>query len=323
MSADKVVVVGGGGFVGKSLCFELLRSGHTVVSVGRGEYPELTNACIEVVRLDIANPDISALTKAFEGAVGVFHTAADVSMWGPYSKFYRTNVLGTRNIIQACKTAGVRILVYTSSPSVIACGRDLRDVDETIEYPLRYNAFYPLTKAIAEREILAANCDSLFTVALRPHLIFGRGDNHFEPLIVKRAKQGRLVKIGQGENLVSLCHIEDCTSAHLSAYEACLRDEDARGRVFFVKSGDVNLWRWIDCVLEKNGLSKVKRSVPVGVALILGGMFDFFAKISGYRLEPPFTKFLVEEMVTDHFFNIEGAKRYLGWEPKHTNLFEW
>jgi nucleoside-diphosphate-sugar epimerase len=87
----------------------------------------------------------------------VFHVAARVGVWGPYEAFYRTNVLGTRAVIEGCRAAGVAHLVHTSSPSVVYNGQALAGADETLPLTEACPSPYPLTKAMAEREVLAAN----------------------------------------------------------------------------------------------------------------------------------------------------------------------
>ncbi|RIL09118.1 MAG: 3-beta hydroxysteroid dehydrogenase, partial [Proteobacteria bacterium] len=152
----KFIVTGGGGFVGRALCRRLVEMGHEVISVSRSNYPELENLGAGCAVADLGR-DLNVLKRVFQGAKAVFHTAAKVDMWGPYQDFYASNVLGTRNVLQACREAGVPNLIFTSSPSVIACGGDLEGVNESVPYPAKHQAAYPATKAIAEREVLAAN----------------------------------------------------------------------------------------------------------------------------------------------------------------------
>ena len=110
--AKRYLVTGGGGFVGKALCKELRRQGHEVVSLSRGNYPDLEAAGVLTKQVDIGS-DVERWSSLFNGIDGVFHTAAKVDMWGDYESFYNTNVLGTRNVLTACRRAGVKNL---SSP---------------------------------------------------------------------------------------------------------------------------------------------------------------------------------------------------------------
>ena len=107
--------------------------------------------------------------------------------WGPVADYVRANVQGTDHVLAACASHGIERLVHTSTPSVVHAGGDLEGVDEALPYPARFHAHYPATKAFAERRVLAANGRRLRTVVLRPHLIWGPGDNHLLPRIVARA----------------------------------------------------------------------------------------------------------------------------------------
>ncbi|MCB0331946.1 MAG: NAD-dependent epimerase/dehydratase family protein, partial [Bdellovibrionales bacterium] len=269
-------------------------------------------------RIDITASS-EALTEIFRGIDVVFHVAAKVDMWGSYDDFYRTNVLGTRNIILACRQAGVRRLVYTSSPSVVADGSDLLGVDETYPYAKEYKAYYPATKALAEQEVLAANDDSLFTCALRPHLIWGPGDTNLIPTVLVKARSGRLMQIGQGNNLVDFSYIKDCVHAHLCAARALDENPASRGQAYFISQGEPTLlWEWIGEILDRNGIAPITRTVPSRIATVIAGFAEFFARCSPIEIEPFLTKFLVSEMSTSHYFCIEKAKRLLGYVPQYT-----
>jgi nucleoside-diphosphate-sugar epimerase len=114
----------------------------------------------------------------------------------------------------------VQRLVCTSTPSVVYNGRDLAGADESLPLTSRCPAAYPLTKAIAEREVLAANSPGLRTVALRPHLIWGAGDPHLVPRVIAQARASRLRIIGTGRNRVDMVHIHNAVDAHLLAERA-------------------------------------------------------------------------------------------------------
>ena len=138
----RYLVTGGGGFVGAALCRALIHDGHSVTALARGSYPALQQIGVNFIRCDIAS-DQAALATAVDGIDGVFHVASKVDSWGSRSDFYSTNVIGTRNLLSACKTAGVRNFVYTSTPSVVECGRDLINGDESLPYPAEFDAYYP------------------------------------------------------------------------------------------------------------------------------------------------------------------------------------
>lgn len=278
---------------------------------------------VECHQVDIGSaPEL--WSDLFKGCDGVFHTAAKVDMWGRYDDFFATNVKGTQAILQACRLAGVKALVFTSSPSVVHDGTDLRGVDESYPYPRHFDAYYPQTKAQAEQEVLRADePGALRTVALRPHLIWGPDDTNLIPTVVERAKAGRLTRIGGGENLVDLTFIDDCVQAHIKAMEALIETpERVGGKAYFISQGDpVSLWGWIDQVLQANGLPPVKKSIPTQLADGLAIVMEFVARCLGrlgVSTTPLLTRFLVSEMATHHYFDISRAKRDFGYEPSCT-----
>lgn len=316
----KAVVTGGGGFVGGAICRRLRALGHDVTAVGRRPDPFREGEAIPYVVHDLAAPGAAgSLATIFAGADCVFHTAAHVRMWGRREAFVRGNVVATEHVIEACRTAGVRGLVFTSSPSVVAADHDLRGVDERQPYPPRHAAFYPETKAAAERSVLAADGGGLRTIALRPHLIFGPGDTNLVPTILRRARAGRLVRVGDGGNLVDLTYIDDCVSAHLLAAIALDSRPAATGRAYFISQGTpVRLWDWVDRVLAAHGLPPVRRHVSTRTALRLAGLAETAWRVMRLESDPPLTRFLAAEMASDHYFDITAARVELGYQPSCT-----
>lgn len=317
--ADKFLVTGGGGFLGRALCLHLRSQGQAVISVSRGRYPELEAAGVQTVSADISSPPENYLA-AFEGVSAVFHTAARVDMWGAFDDFYRTNVIGTGNIIEACKSRGVPRLIYTSSPSVIAGEHDLCGVDESVPYPSRYKAFYPQTKAMAERAVIEAGGQGgLSTIVLRPHLIFGPGDTNLVPTILKKADAGKLLRIGTGTNLSDFCFIEDCVHAHVCAESALAANPALSGKKYFISQGDpMPLWGFVDEILNRTNRPVLSRSIPAWLARGLAGGLEGLRRFGVGPAEPVLTSFLVSEMSTSHYFDISAARRDLHFRPRYS-----
>lgn len=318
MEKKSVLVTGGGGFLGRALCLALKDRGYEVFAVSRKRYISLVDAGIQSVACDLSG-DTAAIWPILQRVEAVFHVAAKVDMWGDYESFYATNVRGTQHLLDACRISGVKKFIYTSSPSVIASGSNLRGVNESIEYPGQYDAFYPQTKAEAEKRVLAAhNPEGLLTLSLRPHLIWGPGDTNLVPTILERAERKRLVRIGPGNNLVDTTYIADCVQAHLCAFDALGKVEAAGGRAFFISQGEpVSLWKWIDDILLLNGYPPVKRNLPHRLAKIIASACEFLATIKKSG-EPLLTRFLVDEMATDHYFDISAARELLGYRPSYS-----
>ena len=166
--AMHVLITGGNGFIGFGLARSLLAQGVAVRTLHRREDHRLKELGAEVYIGDIADPD--CVQHAVGGCDTVFHTAARVGVWGNYSDYYHSNVTGTKNLIAACQREKVPHLVYTSTPSVVFSGADQEGVDESTPYPQHFYNAYQQTKVLAEKQVLAANDESLKTISLRPHL---------------------------------------------------------------------------------------------------------------------------------------------------------
>jgi nucleoside-diphosphate-sugar epimerase len=310
----KALVTGGGGFLGSAIVQRLVPRGDTVHSFSRGDYPELRALGVQLFQGDLT--DAEALARAADGCDIVFHVAAKAGIWGPYDKYHRANVIGTENVLAACWRCGIQRLVYTSSPSVVFNGRDMEGVDESTPYPGHYHAHYPKTKALAEQIVLQANGPTLATVSLRPHLIWGPGDNHLIPRIIARASSGRLRRIGRYSKLVDTVYIDNAANAHLLAADHLTPGSPIAGKAYFISQGEpLPLWDLINRILDAAGLPPVTRSVPVSVAYALGALCEAAYSALRKQSEPPMTRFLAKELSTAHWFDIAAARRDLGYQP--------
>ena len=256
----KVLITGGGGFLGSSLARKLLEGGNEVTILGRKSYPEFENFT-HCVKADVR--DLSSMLLALKEQEVVFHTAAIPGIWGNYSDFYSTDVKGTKNVISACYENRVKKLIYTSSPSVVFGQLDMEGIDEKIPYPDKYLCHYPKTKAIAEKLVLAANgYKDLATICIRPHLIWGPGDPHLIPRLIERAKSKKLVRVGNGINLVDMIYIDNAVEAHIKACEKLCIGSQIAGKCYFVSDGEpVILWEWIENLLKELKLPAVTKSI--------------------------------------------------------------
>jgi nucleoside-diphosphate-sugar epimerase len=338
------LVTGGTGFLGRKLVERLLAEGRRVAVLGRTPAPDLAARGVHFIRASL--DDASAATSACENVDTVFHVAAKVGVWGRYDDFFRINVLGTRALLEGARRHGVKNFVHTSTPSVVYNGHALANADESLPLTTRCPSPYPLTKAIAEREALAANSPALRTLALRPHLIWGVGDPHLVPRVLARARAGRLRIVGDGQNRVDMVHVENVVDAHLlaeTALKRChvLRDNcsvsplknppenchvmsdtssapvSAAGRAYFITNGEpVILWDWVNQLLTALGEPPVSRHLSLATASSLGAICETLWRVLPLRGEPPMTRFIAAELAKDHWFNLAAARRDLGYAPR-------
>ena len=309
----KVLVTGGGGFLGSAILTRLVEKNYQVRSFSRNRYPGLSSMGIEQIQGDIC--DKTAIEHALQGVDLVFHTAAKAGIWGNYSDYYRTNVTGTQNVIAGCKKHHVSRLIYTSSPSVVFSGTDMAGVNESVPYPTTYHAYYPQTKAIAEQVVIKAAGQGLTTIILRPHLIWGPGDKHFVPRIIARAN--RLIRVGNGKNLVDTVYIDNAAEAHILAAEALEKNPELSGNIYFISQGDpVPLWDMINHILKAAGLAPVRHSMPHSMAWLIGVMLEMTYRSFRINKEPRMTRFLADELAKAHWFDISAARKDLGYAPR-------
>lgn len=317
-SPGPALVTGGTGFLGRRIVERLLAQGRPVSVLGRTGAPDLEARGVRFI--GAALDDQAAVRAACTGMATVYHVAAKVGVWGRQEEYFRTNVLGTRAVIEGCRSSGVRQLVYTSTPSVVYNGKDLAGADESLPLTRDCPSPYPLTKAAAEAEVLAAHGSGLRTVALRPHLIWGPGDPHLVPRILSRARAGRLRIVGTGANRVDMVHVENAADAHLAAETALAQPSGpAGGKAYFITNGEpVVLWEWINSLLVALGESPVSRRIPLGAASAIGAACEAAWTVLPLGGEPPMTRFVAAELAKDHWFDISAARRDLGYRPRVT-----
>ena len=311
----RVLVTGGGGFLGGAVVRGLLARGDDVVSVARSDYPELRALGVRTVRGDLADPAVAL--QAADGCDAVVHVAAKAGIWGTPAQFERSNVEATLSVITACRSLGIARLVHTSTPSVVHAGGDIEGGDESLPYASSFTSDYPRTKAIAERAVLAAADGSLATVALRPHLVWGPGDPQLTARILERARSGRVRFVDGGDAVVDTTYVDDAVTAHLCALDALSPGAACSGRAYFISSGDPRPVREVvNAILAAAGLPPETRSVPLRVAVAAGAAAEGVWRLLGRSDDPPMTRFLAHQLATAHWFDISAARRDLGYEPQ-------
>jgi len=310
------LVTGGSGFLGRYIVEQLAARGDRVRCLSRSAPQEMATERVEIVRGDIR--DAAQVRDACRGVDVVFHVAAVPGVWGAAATFHDINVVGTRNVIAGCRQNGVRKLVFTSSPSVVFDGKSHTGANESLPYAESFLCAYPQTKAIAERAVLAANgADGLTTVALRPHLIFGPRDPHLLRRVVQRAAAGKLRRVGDGTNKVSVSYVENAARAHVQVCDAMGPPAACAGRAYFINEpAPVNLWDFVNEVLSRAGLSKLERSIPAAAAWRIGSLLEIGWRMLRLRGEPPMTRFMAAQLSTSHWYDISAATRDFGYAPQ-------
>lgn len=311
------LVTGGGGFLGLYIVEQLLEAGYTVRVLCRNQYARLDRLGVGWIKGDVRNKNI--VNQACSDADVVFHVAALPGIWGSWNLFHSINTVGTQNVIDACTANGVKRLVYTSSPSVVFDGEDHIDATEKLPYPAEYQAHYPHSKALAEQAVLSVNGTSgLATCAIRPHLIWGPRDTQLIPRLIRRAQSGKLRRVGDGTNVISMSYVENVAAAHLQAANALEVDSPVGGNAYFINEPEpVNCWEWINTLLDRAGLPAIEKTISAGTASMVGGVFELIYKALFFLPgEPPMTRFLASQLSTSHSYKIDKAVRDFGYQPR-------
>eukprot|EP00051_Salpingoeca_urceolata_P001092 m.38546 g.38546 ORF g.38546 m.38546 type:complete len:367 (+) comp11191_c0_seq2:2592-3692(+) len=323
------VVTGGAGFLGARIVDRLARSGR--FSEVRlfdlnppATPPQPVGDCrIVVIRGDLCSP--KSLEAAFQHANVVVNTAALVSTGDvPYERLHAVNVVGTRNVMAACRTCKVKVLVHTATMDVV-CGTDsevlLGDEDE-LHYPDSYlYGDYARTKSMAEAEVLAANSSTLRTCSVRPCGMYGPGDPWIVGAVLDSARSGKLtMRIGSPKLQFQFVYVENCAHLHVCAALSLLDGTAAAGQAYIATDDTPpqNLWEFCRPIVKACGYKfpPAWPYVPFPVILVIAYLLQLLAWVIS-----PFckTKWLNPMMVAvfrhSHTFKGQKARDQLGYKP--------
>ena len=315
----KVLVTGTGSLLLGGIASELVRRGDDVVCLQRRPSAFIGHQNAQESLADIC--DTEAVVAAAQGCDAIIHGAARVGVVGSQKDFYDTNVLGTRNILQATEQHNISRLVFVSTPSVAHTGDSLIGAPAGEAKIGRSRSYYAESKAIAERTVLNARNEHLAVVAVRPHLVWGPGDTQLVGRIVDRAASGRLAVIGTGNALVDSTYIDNAISAHIAALDALHIGSACDGKAYVVSNGEprtVN--ELMRSMCESAGVSFEPRHVSLAMGIRLGSLIERLWPLMRSS-EPPLTRFVAEQLGTAHWFDQRAVQEDLGWTP-HVSLDE-
>ena len=308
--AGRLLVTGGRGLLGNAVISTAVDRGWHVVALQR--HASGLEDGDQVVDVLGSVTDSASVERAITGCDAVIHMAARVGIEGRWREFEDVNVNGTRVLLDASRRAEVRSFVYVSSPSVAHAGRALVGAGADPADPDKTRGHYARSKAMAEQLVLHAS--DVPVVALRPHLVWGPGDEQLIGRIVSRARSGRLFVIDGGRALIDTTYIDNAADAIVHALDKTI-DERVRGRAFVISNGEPRPVREIvQSILAAAGVETSIRSLPFAPAFLAGAVGEWAGAVSGR--EPLVTRFLVEQLATAHWFDPRPSWEALGWRPR-------
>ena len=314
----RVLITGGGGYLGGFLVSSLLELGCEVrtLDVVHGDLPDGVDQRIGDIR------ELDTVISAAEGVDIVFHAAAVIELVGIASKTVRerafgVNVTGTAHVIEACRRQGVGRLVHTSSANVCIDG-EILEADESAPYAESFVDLYAETKVPAEKAVLAADGEGLRTVALRPGGLWGPGTGGFMVTSFLAQLDNLVALIGDGTAVVDNTHVHSLVRAELLAAQA-LRDrpEVVGGQAYFVTDEErLNGIEWFRPIAEGLGYPWPTRRIPGWLMYGIGWASEVTYRFGGPK--PTLTRIGVLKLVRGSSFRCDKARADLGYAPLYT-----
>lgn len=325
------VVLGGRGFLGRSLVLRLLQLGNWIVRVADSTQSlqlhhsesllaqALSSARASFFHLDLR--DKRNIAKVLEGSSVVFYMDVAGIDVNDFYTCYKLIVQGAKNVISACRECRVKRLVYNSSADVVFDGlHDIRNGDESLGYPWKMDDMLSDLKAQAEALILSVNdIDGLLTCSLRPSNVFGPGDAEFVPYFLKLARYGfAKFIIGTGDNLSDFTFSENVIHAHICAEKALnFQTVSVAGKAFFITNLEpMKFWEFLSLLLEGLGYQRPFIKLPAKlVQYILSVLKWFHEKLGPRYFSYPLLVHFIQLASYTRTFNCMAAQKDIGYSP--------
>jgi dihydroflavonol-4-reductase len=302
-------VTGATGFLGSHVARVLSDDGAKLRLLVRptSNLKNLQDLNAETATGDLRDP--ASLSKAMSGCETVFHVAADYRLWvRDPNEMYRSNVEGTRAILDAARKNGIRRVVYTSSVATIGFSNDGSEADEDSRVALAdMIGHYKRSKFMAEQVALEAGRNGLHVVTVNPTTPVGEQD-------VKPTPTGRIVLdflkrkfpayVETGLNLVD---VRECARGHLAALE-----KGKPGERYILGGENLSLKQILDKLGEITALPSPRLKLPYFFAFMAGVVDE---NITGRLLggDPRATVETVRMGKKMMFASSAKAERELGW----------
>jgi nucleoside-diphosphate-sugar epimerase len=309
----KLLVTGAHGFIGSHLTERLLASGHSVRGLvspwGRTDnlasverHPRL-----ELMRADITDP--ASLRGACRSADAVIHAAAAVSDWGPAEPLIRTNVGGTRNLLEVAANEGTKRFVLVSSVAVHRYS-GFRDADPELLPRDNVQTPYARSKIAAEDLVFEWPGEG---VVVRPGLWpFGRRDPQLRR-VTRALSERRLPLLGDGGRVLNTAFVGNLTQG----LELASTVPGLRGRAFVIADEGAPSWREVLTELARLiGAPPPSMRLPGALAAPLAAAVETLWARLAPTVEPPLTLYRASLMRNDVHFSLAPARRDLGYRPE-------
>lgn len=305
----KILVTGGTGFSGKALVRRLLDLGHDVVALDNKEgvkTHELRDWGAEVVIGSVA--DEAVVERCMQGVEMVFHLAAAFrELDVPNSYYDEINVGGTRKVADAALRHRVKKFIYCSTCGVHG-NVEHPPADETA--PIRPADYYQRTKYEAEPVVLDYHQRGMPSVILRPAAIYGPGDPERFGMIFRRVARGTFPMFGSGRTLYHPLYIDNFVDAMV----LCMEPGKGEGETYLIADEEyLTIEELVRKVAAALGREVRIPHYPILPLVVAGHVCEKVCK--PLRIRPPIFPRRVDWFRQNRAFNINKAKRELGYRP--------
>jgi nucleoside-diphosphate-sugar epimerase len=314
MAGTLHVVTGATGFLGSHVAERLTSRGERVRALVRpgSDATFLQGLGVELAPGDLR--DVASLRRAFAGADVVYHCAAKVGEWGPWSEYQEQVIDATAHVLEACRAESVGRVLHVSSITVYGHPR-VRDgrlfsEDEPLGQNLWWRDYYCRAKIRAEE--LVRDYPGDWTV-VRPSWIYGPRDRTTLPRLLLALRAGRVSLIGSGDTRLNLVYVADVAEGAILA----ANHPGARGRAYNLSSpGEFSQREFLDALTGQLGLPPVRRRIPFGLAFWAGWVSEVIGCAIRIRRPPHVTRYVISLVGRPTQFSIERARAELGWQPR-------
>jgi dihydroflavonol-4-reductase len=306
----KTLVTGATGFLGSHVARQLAARGERVRVLVRPTSDTRAIDGLEAERFIGDLRDASSLDRALAGVTHVFHVAADYRLWARNPRdIYESNVMGTRNLLEAASRTGVEKFVYTSTVATIAVPRKDGLPDESTQSSLaEMIGHYKRSKFEAEQCAMRAAQAGLPVVIVNPTTPVGPGDWKPTPtgkIIVDFLNARMPGYVDTGLNFVP---VEDCAAGHLLAAES-----GRIGERYILGGRNLTLKEMLDMLAAISGLPAPRWKFPHALAYVAACVDTL---VSGaLRREPQIPLEGVRMARHKMFVDASKATRDLGFSP--------
>lgn len=302
----QVLLTGATGFLGQRVAASLVEQGHRVRALVRRELPELAKLGIEQRHGQVTVYD--SVCAAADGCDAIVHVAGCSDPLASIEQLYEANVRSTDCLLGACELMGVPRLLLTSCANAVIGSGDAENVDERQTYPTSWSSAYAHTKALAEQRVLAANNDQLTTCVLRPHLLWGVGEERMLPPLIDAVRLGKFRLFGEPDRKIDPCHVDNAAHAHGLALAKLEPGSAIAGKAYFISNGEpMSIEAFFTALLRAGGFPPEKRRQSALAAK---------AMATTARPGSLITPYLLDLFSRSSWFNLTAAKRDLGYTPK-------